>query len=255
VKKQWEEWLLRGQKDLRVAKMMFEEKDYEHAAYMTQQALEKHVKAAWVMANMAQPKKLKHDIVGYILNKSIENFEEWEFVPSGLSKHELKENLEMSKYIINEMKKDGEVRSMFWKVSLGIEVNKLPACLDEYESKIKKVVGDGKAGNKTNKVLRLVVKNAKKEASRYAKKRISGQKKMRANVGIATALVAGLLVATFPHNAYGRYPYVICNGKEKKSAEIYVKRCKNLKNLIDCVEEACKKIAGMTKNVGRATRR
>ena len=82
----WQEWLEYGKKDIKDARERFAENDYGQAAYMTQQALEKHVKSVWITCDMAQPKDLGHDIVGHIVGEIRKSLKEWEFDPKDYQK-------------------------------------------------------------------------------------------------------------------------------------------------------------------------
>lgn len=87
---EWKRWMERGAKDMCIAREAFRREDYEHAAYMTQQALEKYVKSIWIVGDMGQPKDLKHDIVGHLVSEIDEGLEKCEFGPSSMPKDNVK---------------------------------------------------------------------------------------------------------------------------------------------------------------------
>ena len=217
---------------------------------MAQQALEKHVKSIWIIGNMAQPKDLGHDIVGHIVGKIRKSLKEWEFDPKGLTKDEIEKIIEDTDEIVKEMKRDGEMKSVFWKYSLGIGTPGVPECFKKYMPEVEKIVG--KNGD-VKKIMRVAAKRAKTRTARRARGRALKDAVMRAKVIASTIAVMELLMKAFPHSTYGRYPYSVeCDGGRKRSTDLYVEYKENLKSLIDDIEKACGKLAGAAAGLAKA---
>ena len=249
----WHEWLEYGKKDIKDAKERFAENDYGQAAYMTQQALEKHVKSIWITCGMAQPKELGHDIVGHIVGKIRKSLKEWKFGAKGLSKDEIEKMMETAEGIVKEMKRDGEMKSAFWKHSLGIETASVPECFKKYMPEVEKVVG--KNGD-AKRIMRVVAKRAKTRTAGRARGRALKDAKMRAKVFASTIDAVELLMKVFPHSTYGHYPYSVeCDDGTKRSSDLYVEYKENLKSLIDEVEKACGKLAVTAAGLAKARKK
>ena len=141
--------------------------------------------------------------------------------------------------IVKEMKRDGEMKSAFWKYSLGIETAGVAECFKKYMPEVEKVVGEN---GDVKKIMRVVAKRAKVRTTRRARGRAIKDAKVRSEAFASTIGVVELLMKVFPHSTYGHYPYrVECDGGRKRSTDLYVEYKENLKNLIDDVEKACGK--------------
>ena len=245
----WAEWLDYGKQDLEATKDAFEKKNYGHAAYCMQQALEKHIKSLWVAGGIEDPKKLGHDIVKYFVCKIIDNLKEWEFGKEGLSKKEFHESVQTADSIIKDIGRDDRLKGEFWMHSLGIDIGKPSECLKGYKAKINDCFQ--KTSN-TNGIV-LVAAKAKKQAHSYARDRVSDPAKIQSTAALATIRVTDLILLTYPHETYGRYPsFVQYNGEKTSVTDLYAEYSGGLKTLIADVDQACSDLSSVTRDLDAA---
>lgn len=245
----WSEWLEYGEEDLTVAKDMFEKKNYKHAAYCMQQALEKHVKSLWVAGGIKDPKKLRHDIVGHFVCQITKNLGKWEFGKKGLSKKELCKSMETAESIIKAVGRDDGLKGEFWMRSLGIDIGDPSDCLEYYESKIKDFFNKT---NNTNGII-LIAAKARKRAHSYAKDRVSNPAKIPSAAAFATIGVTDLILLTYPHETYGRYPsFVKHKGEEKRVSDLYAEYSGGLETLIAKTDKACSYLSCVARDLDAA---
>ena len=245
----WAEWLERGEKDLTVAKDEFEKQNYGHTGYCLQQAIEKHVKSLWVAGGIEDPKKLGHDIVGYFVRQIIDNLQEWEFGKEGLSKKEFRESMQTSKDIIDDIRSDDGLKGEFWMHSIGIKIDEPSECLKGYETNIKERFQ--KTSN-TNGIV-LIVAKAKKRAHSFARDGASDPAKIQSTAALATIRVTGLILLTYPHETYGRYPSSVKHkGEEKSVSDLYAEYSGGLKTLMDDTVTACSDLSCVARDLGAA---
>ena len=246
----WRAWLERGQKDLRIARM-FEETDYEHAAYMAQQALEKHVKSVWVAGGMGQPKNLKHDIVRYLVSEIEESSEGFEFRSDTLSDKDVKEIRKHLKKVTGNMRKRSATEAEYWKHSLNIKSSQAPESLQEDADKAAKLLG--KILNRRGCILGIRRRAASKAAG-YGQKHGLEQVEIRAEALIEIIKHMELIVKASPHNTYGRYPTLVEPEKEISTA-LYARQSEYVGKMLNEVEEACTCLSGVAENLAKARRK
>ncbi len=171
----WNDLLERGKKDLRISISLFnDESDYELAAYLAQQALEKHVKSYLLKLGVIKnPEDLKHIQITGILSLLRNNQKKWFqqnkrnnptmfilFEKMFTSSNHLMAHLE-------EVRKDPEKRLIYWKKSLNIKLDDSEKTyLQKYE------ILFSKQGPRVNNALRKVDAAVLTEAnlSEFAKK-------------------------------------------------------------------------------------
>lgn len=244
----WSEWLEYGEEDLTVAKDMFEKKNYKHAAYCMQQALEKHVKSLWVAGGIKDPKKLGHDIVGNFVCRITKNLGKWEFDKKRLSQKEFCENMKITESIIKDIRRHDEIKGDFWMYSLGIRT-KLSKRLQDYESKIEAC---SKKTNNTN-VIVLITTKAKSRAYSYAKDGVSNPAKIPSVAAFATIGVTDLILLTYPHETYGRYPsFVQYEGQKQRVSSLYAEYSGGLETLIAKTDKACSYLSCVARDLDAA---
>ena len=245
----WADWLEYGEQDLQTAKDEFEKQNYGHAAYCMQQALEKHVKSLWVAGGIEDPKKLGHDIVGYFVRRIIDNLQEWEFGKDGLSEKEFRASMQTADSIIKDIGRDDKLQGEFWMHSLGIKIGDPSDCLQGYESKIKDCLKQ--TGNTSGIV--LVAAKAKKQAHSFAKDGASDPAKIQSTAALATIRVTDLILLTYPHETYGRYPsFVKHKGEEKSVSDLYAEYSGGLETLIAKTDKACSDLSCVARDLGAA---
>lgn len=248
---QWKAWLERGQKDLQIAKEMLEKPDYEHAAYMTQQALEKHVKSVWIIGG-GEPKELSHDVVGYLVEEIQRDIKEDRFDSSVVPK-EVAEKIaaDLSK-IRDDMRKQYSTKVAIWKHSIGIETTevsgRLQGHVDAAEEFFKKYKG-------YESQIFIIRKAAKSRAASYAEKpSYLKQGQIRTVALQAIMAVMKLIVETLPHETYGRYPIHI-ESEKKNSIAVYAEQSSNLKKLVCKTDEECTYLSCVAENLAKARKK
>lgn len=249
MKDDWQAWLERGKKDTDRVTDALEKQDYEHAAYMAQQALEKHVKSVWIVSDMGNPKDLKHDIMGHIVDAMRDGFKTCEFDSSSLSKADMTKTADLVASIMKDMREHYSTKVAFWRHSLGIDVTEVSERFAGHAEEADKFLANFKSGGDE---LRIVSRKAASKASSYAKSHIAvEQAKIRTVAVLAIFSTVELIIKTFPHSTYGRYPnYIDKDGAE--STEIYARRADDLKKLLDETKEACRRLSEVASDLGRA---
>ena len=248
----WEKWLKYGQDDLAAAKYMFENQKYRHAAYLTQQALEKHVKSLWVAGGMENPELLGHDIVGYWVSQITKNLGEVEFGNKGLSKTEFKRVMKNLKKITKDMKCNNGLKDDIWMYSLGIYRSKSSQCLRNHVSEAERFfekfsgVGD----------MDVIATRAKNRSHSYANGNIGDKAKIPSTAALATIPITKWILVTYPHSTYDRYPmFVKCDDGEKNVADLYVEYKTGLEILMNDVSDACTYLSIVAENLNTACRK
>ena len=247
----WKAWLERGKKDMDRATEAFAKQDYEHAAYMTQQALEKHIKSVWIAGDMGQPKDLGHDIAGHIVKEIKEGFEKCEFESSSLSRDGMEKTMDEVDEIIKDMQSHYSTKVAIWKDSLGIEVTKVSKRFDEHAENAKERLKDFNGRNE----IHIVRKKAESKASSYAESHISVQSvQIRTTAVMAIVSAMELIIRTFPHVTYGRYPIYV-EDEKMDSAAIYAKQAPHLEKLSRRTDKECAYLSGVAENLAKARKK
>ena len=234
----WKRWRERGRKDLAIAEEMFTKQDYEHAAYMTQQALEKHVKAVWMVGGMGQPKDLSHDIVGHFVDKIQKDLKECEFSSNTMSKDEVEKMMQDVGRIVEDMQCHRSTRDALWKHSLGIEVTNV----SKRFMKSVKVADEFLKEFKTYEhKIQIVRKQTKSKAKSYAEKpAFVKQAQIKTTTVMSIVCNMELIIKTIPHYIYGRYPSRVKWGNgERNASDLYVECKSGLRTLMDDVGKTC----------------
>lgn len=137
----------------------------------------------------------------------------------------------------------------FWRHSLGIKVTEVSGRLEGHVKAAEKFFKDFEGGGNNMCIIR---KKAKSKAASYAKGRASVQQvQIRTTVVMTIVSTIELIVNTFPHSIYGRYPiYMESEGME--SSAIYAKQAGHLKKMMDKVDEACTDLSGVVQDLSTA---
>lgn len=247
----WKAWLERGQKDLCIAKM-FEKTDCEHAAYMTQQALEKHIKAVWIAGNMGQPEDLGHDIVKRLVREIKENSEEFEFSSNTLSKKDAEELMESVEKIIDRMRERPATKAEYWKHSLNIASDKVPESLEKDGNKASEFL---EKNQKRGVSILVMCRKVEAKASGYGKMHgLVERAKIKTAVLLSISACTELIINTFPHNTYGRYPTLVEPEKEISTA-LYARQSDYVGKMLNEAEEVCTCLSVVAENLAKARKK
>ena len=247
----WKAWLERGKKDMDRATEAFAKQDYEHAAYMTQQALEKHVKSVWIASGMGQPKDLGHDIVGHLVLEIKKSSKEFDFHSDTLSDKDVKEIRKHLEKIIDKMQKRPATEAEYWKHSLNIESPCVPENLQKDAIKAAKLLR--KILNRRGCIMGIR-RRAGSKASNYREKHGLERIEMRAEALMAIIKHIELILKTSPHNTYGRYPTLVEPEKEISTA-LYARQSEDVCRMRDEVEKACGKLAVTAAGLAKARKK
>lgn len=247
MRNQWKAWLERGQKDLQIAKDMFEKKDYEHAAYMTQQALEKHAKAVWITGG-GEPDDLKHDIVIHLVDEINEHIDKGE-LNSELLSTKREEIMGHVQEVMCKMRDRPATRIAFWSQSLSLENTNVPKGLQDEGDYAYKFMQDlrDRIGD-----TQIICRKAEAKATSYGTKPGSTEpSKLKTTAIIALIPCIELIVRTFPHNTYGRYPTYIESEKEI-STTLYARQFCKLDKMVRETEKLCTFLSFIAGNLAKA---
>ena len=239
----WKAWLERGKKDMNRATEAFAKRDYEHAAYMTQQALEKHVKSVLAADGVEELKSWRHDILTKFVKDVKSNIRNSYFDHSILSKNEANTMACEMDAIIKCLKCD-DSNIAVWKHSLGVKKINEPPCFKERKITVIKLGSDVAVAK-----IQILRKKTKSQAHSHAssKKRVQ-QIKIRSVSTMAFLATANVLIETFPHLTYGRYPDIVGG---VSTTGIYTRHAEGLRELMVRTDDACAFLAEIAESVSK----
>ena len=245
----WKAWQARSKKDMDRAVDAFAKKDYEHAAYMTQQALEKHVKSVWIIGG-GEPKELNHGIVERIVEEIQKNIKEGKFYSSILPKKAAEKLALDLCEVMGDMQEHYTTQVATWKHSIGIETTGASGRFGRHVKAAQKFLnGNGGLENQIHKIQKI----AQSKVNSYAQKPASSvtQAQIKTDALLAIAYVTEVIIKTLPHETYGRYPTYI-EPENEISTSIYVKQFRKLDKLMKETKQACAYLSCVAENLARA---
>ena len=243
MKNQWKAWLERGQKDLQAAECAFEKLDYMHAAHMTQQGLEKHLKAVLAADGVEDLKSWGHDFLTKFVRDVKSNVTNGYFDHKMLPQNEANVMACELESIVQCLKCD-DTNIAIWKYSLGMKKVGNPDCLKKRKITITKLSSDA-----TMAKIDILRTKTKSQARSHAqsKKPVQPIKIQKAST-MALLSVADVLIETLPHFEYGRFPNRV---DRVSTASIYTKHADGLNDLRARVGRACTFLAEIAESLDK----
>lgn len=243
MKNGWKAWLERGRKDLQAAESAFGEQDYMHAAHMTQQGLEKHFKAVLAADGEKNIKSWGHDILTKFV-KDIKSKIANEYVDHSMLPKKEAEVMACELDSIVQCLKNDDAKIAVWKHSLGMKKIGDPDCFKQRKVTITKL-----SSNTAMVKIDIIRTKTKSQARSYAKSRKPVEPIKIYKVSTMTLLaVADVLIETFPHFDYGRFPD--CVGRVSTDS-IYARHVDGLNDLKVRVGRACTFLADVAESLDK----
>ena len=243
MKNQWKAWLERGQKDLQAAECAFGKRDYMHAAHMTQQGLEKHLKATLVADGVADIKSWGHDFLTKFVKNIKSNVTNGYFDHNTLPQNKANVMVCELESIVQCLKCD-DANIAVWKHSLGMKKIGNPDCFKKRKITITKLSSDVAMV----KIDILRTKTKSQARSHTQSKKPVRPIKIHEVSTMALLSVADVLIETFPHFEYGRFPNHV---DRVSTASIYTEHADGLNDLRIRVDSACTFLAEIAESLDK----